>query len=109
MIRLDSSLHAALVVLMASMWTPLATAQTAAVPPAKPVAPAATADAASLPYRSALEGYQRYTDEKTVNWKEANDAVARIGGWREYAKEASQSQAPRGDAKLDSGTAPAKP
>ena len=108
-IRLDSSLHTALVVLMASLWTPLATAQTAAVPPAKPVVPTATTDAASLPYRSALEGYQRYTEEKTVNWKEANDATARIGGWREYAKEASQSQAQEGPAKLDSGTAPPKP
>lgn len=108
-IRLDSSLHVALVVLMASLWPPLATAQTAAVPPAKPVVPTATADAAPLPYRSALEGYQRYTEEKTVNWKEANDAVARIGGWREYAKEASQVQTPAGSTKLDSGAAPAKP
>ncbi len=108
-IRFDSSLHAALVVLMASLWNPQATAQTAAVPPAKPVVPTVTTDAASLPYRSALEGYQRYTEEKTVNWKEANDAVARIGGWREYAKEASQTQAQEGAAKLDSGTAPPKP
>ena len=109
MIRLDSSLHAALVVLLASLWTPLATAQTAAVPLAKPVVPTATTDAASLPYRSALEGYQRYTDEKTVNWKEANDTTARIGGWRAYAKEASQEQVAEGSAKLDSGAPPAKP
>ena len=108
-IRLDSSLHAALVVLMASLWTPFATAQTAAVPLAKPVVPAATTDAASLTYRSALEGYQRYTEEKTVNWKEANDATARIGGWREYAKEASQTQVPEGSTKPDSGATPAKP
>ena len=108
-IRLDSSLHAALVVLMASLWTPQATAQTSAVAPVKPVAPAAVADTAPPPYRSALEGYQRYTEEKMVNWKEANDATARIGGWREYAKEASQTQAQEGAAKLDSGTAPPKP
>ena len=108
-IRLDSNLHAALVVLMAFLWTPPATAQTSAVAPAKSVVPAATADAASPPYRSALEGYQRYTDEKTVNWKDANDTTARIGGWRAYAREASQSQAQEGAAKLDSGAAPAKP
>ena len=108
-IRLDSNLPAALVLLVASLWTPQATAQTSAVAPAKPVAPAAVADAAPPPYRSAFEGYQRYTDEKTVNWKEANDATARIGGWREYAKEASQSQTAAGSAKLDSGAAPAKP
>ena len=108
-IHFDSNLPAALALLVASLWTPLATAQTSAVAPAKPAAPAAVADAAPPPYRSALEGYQRYTDEKTVNWKEANNAVARIGGWREYAKEASQSQAPEGAAQLDSGAAPAKP
>ena len=107
-IRLDSNLPAALALLVASLWTIQATAQTSALAPAKPVAPAAVADAAPPAYRSALEGYQRYTDEKTVNWKEANDAAARIGGWREYAKEASQSQAQEGPAKLDSGTAPPK-
>ena len=108
-IRLDSSLHAALVVLMASLWTPLATAQTAAVPLAKPVVPTATTDAASLPYRSALEGYQRYSDEKIVNWKQANDTTGQIGGWRAYAKEASQEPSPDGAVKPASSTAPVKP
>ena len=108
-IRLDSNLPAALALLVASLWTTQAIAQTSALAPAKPVAPAAMADAAPPAYRSALEGYQRYTDEKTVNWKEANDATARIGGWREYAKEASQSQTPAGSTKPDSGIAPSKP
>ena len=108
-IRLDSNLPAALALLVASLWTTQATAQTSALAPAKPVAPAAMADAAPPAYRSALEGYQRYTDEKTVNWKEANDATARIGGWREYAREASQSQTPTGSTKPDSGAAPSKP
>ena len=107
--RLDSNLPAALALLVASLWTTQATAQASALAPAKPVAPAAVADAAPPAYRSALEGYQRYTDEKTVNWKEANDTTARIGGWREYAKEASQTQVPEGSAKPDSGAAPAKP
>ena len=108
-IRFDPNLPAALALLVASLWTTQATAQTSAAAPAKPVAPEATADATLPAYRSALEGYQRYTDEKTVNWKEANDATARIGGWREYAKEASQSQMPAGSTKSDSGAAPAKP
>ena len=108
-IRLYINLPAALALLVASLWISQASAQASAVAPAKPVAPAAVADAAPPPYRSTLEGYQRYTDEKTVNWKEANDATARIGGWREYAKEASQSQTPAGSGKHDSGTAPAKP
>ena len=41
-------------------------------------------------YKSAFEGYQPFTDDKTVNWKEANDNVARIGGWRAYAKQAQE-------------------
>lgn len=58
-------------------------------------APTASAPVSSAPeFRSALEGYQPYTDEKTINWKEANDLTGRIGGWRAYAKEAQQPAAP---------------
>jgi hypothetical protein len=56
--------------------------------PARPAA--TTAPAAGAATRSALEGYQPYTDEKTVDWKAANDSVGRIGGWRAYAREAAQ-------------------
>jgi len=112
-IRLNSNLLAALALLVASMWTTQVSAQASATAstasPANPGAPAAMAEVAPPAYRSALEGYQRYTDEKTVNWKEANDTTARIGGWREYAKEASQPQAQESSAKPDSGAAPAKP
>jgi hypothetical protein len=108
-IRLYSNLPAALTLLVASLWATQVNAQASAASPAHPVAPAATAEAAPPAYHSALEGYQHYTDEKTVNWKEANDATARIGGWREYAKEASQSMAPEGAAKSDSRAVPAKP
>jgi hypothetical protein len=110
-IRLYSNLPAALTLLVASLWATQVNAQAsaAAASPADPVAPAAMAQAASPAYRSTLEGYQRYTDEKTINWKEANDATARIGGWREYAKEASQAQAQESSAKPDSGAAPIKP
>ena len=48
-----------------------------------------------LAYRSALEGYQPFTDSKPVPWREANDNVGRIGGWRAYANEA-QGTAPAG-------------
>ena len=108
-IRLYSNLPAALVVLMASLWVTKVSAQASAALPAQPVTPAAMAQAAAPAYRSALEDYQRYTDEKIVNWKEANESVERIGGWREYAKEASQSQALEGAAKPDSGAAPTTP
>lgn len=52
-----------------------ATGTTAAAPPA---------------FSSALAGYQPYTDEKIVSWKQANDNTARIGGWRAYAREAAE-------------------
>ena len=78
------------------LWAGLATAQVNT--PQTPSAPPA--------FRSALEGYKPYTDEKTVNWKEANDSAARIGGWRAYAKEASQ---PEGGAKPQQPDARAKP
>lgn len=59
---------------------------------AAPAAPMATATSpAPAVYRSAFEGYQPYTEEKTISWKEANDLTGRIGGWRAYAKEAQQS------------------
>ncbi len=69
--------------LLLSVGTSFASAQTpdTAAPAAVPA-----------PFRSAFEGYQPYTDEKTVNWKQANDQVGRIGGWRAYAKEAQSPQ-----------------
>ena len=54
------------------------------------VLPVATPAPASAPYKSAFEGYQAYSDEPMVNWKAANDEVARIGGWRAYARQAQQ-------------------
>ena len=106
-----SNLPVALALLAGSLWIPQASAQASAsaASPSNPVTPAATAQAPPSPYRSALEDYQRYTDEKTVNWKDANDATARIGGWREYAREASQAQAQERSSMPDSGAAPAKP
>lgn len=42
-----------------------------------------------LTYKSALEGYRPFADEKPIPWKEANETVYRRGGWQAYAKEAS--------------------
>ena len=96
-IRFYSKLPAALVLLAASLGTAQVRAQISADSPAPPA------------YRSAFEGYQPYTDEKIVNWKEANDNAGRIGGWREYAKEASESQKPEGAVKPDPDAPPAQP
>jgi hypothetical protein len=71
---------------------PVARAQTAPAQ-AAPAASAAAVAKPELPYRSPFEGYRRYADEPVVSWKDANDNVGRIGGWRVYAQEASGNAA----------------
>jgi hypothetical protein len=44
----------------------------------------------SVRYESAFGQFRRIGDDKPVAWREANDAVARIGGWRVYAREAQR-------------------
>jgi hypothetical protein len=66
------------------------------VRPAPPVAadpldPQARVPAAS--YTSALSTYRRLGEDKTLPWKEANETVNRIGGWRAYARKAQQPDA----------------
>lgn len=39
---------------------------------------------------SAFTDYRRHADTRLRPWKDANDAVGRIGGWRAYAREASR-------------------
>lgn len=43
-------------------------------------------------HSSALSSYRRLGDDKRIDWKEANAAVNRIGGWRAYAREAQQPE-----------------
>lgn len=77
----------------------VASASAVAQGAANPASPSAVSTTAAAPtaggevaapgaYRSAFEGYQAFSDEKVVGWKEANDTVGKIGGWREYAKQA---------------------
>lgn len=92
-----------------------ATAQPTSPTPRQSPAPAASVTstrADTTPYRSALENYQPYADEKVRPWKEANDAVRAIGGWRTYAKEANEQSgktpaSPAGS--VDPATGRAKP
>jgi hypothetical protein len=37
---------------------------------------------------SSLAGYRPLGDEARVSWKDANETVNRIGGWRAYARQA---------------------
>jgi hypothetical protein len=47
-----------------------------------------------LTHESAFKHYRGQRDEKLRGWKDANDEVGRIGGWRAYAREAQQADAP---------------
>lgn len=64
----------------------------AAAQSAKPRPDPADAQAAApaLAHRSALAGYRKHDNgSPPLAWREANDAVERIGGWRAYAREAA--------------------
>lgn len=54
------------------------------------------ADAAVPPvvYSSPLARYRMAGDVEVGSWTEVNETVTRIGGWRTYAREASQPEAP---------------
>jgi hypothetical protein len=68
---------------------PTATAQPTASKPT-------TAEAGAGLYQTAFSGYRRYGDEPLVPWKQANDVVGRIGGWKAYAREAAAPSPPAG-------------
>ena len=71
----------------------LATLAAQAQPAAKAARPDPLDPKASVPalsYESSFSQYRRLGDEKPVSWRDANDTVTRIGGWRVYAREAQQ-------------------
>lgn len=41
----------------------------------------------SIVYRSSFDGYQSDRETNAMAWKQANDTVHTIGGWRSYARE----------------------
>ena len=93
----------ALLALTATAVHAQSTASTAPVVTAgQPVAPPV--------FSSVFDGYQPYTEEKTANWRQANDNTARIGGWRAYAKEAAEpNPAMLPTPAITPATTPAKP
>ena len=73
------------------------TALTALTAHAQPGAPSTRPDPldpkASIPtlsYQSSFSQYRGLDDGKLISWRDANDTVTRIGGWRVYAREAQQ-------------------
>lgn len=105
---------AALTIAALPFYVGLTHAQTSTAPapstsPSASSRPSAMTKSAPAPYRSAMDDYKPYTDEKVIDWKQANDNTARIGGWREYAKEAQQREAADASAKPTTDVKPAKP
>jgi hypothetical protein len=73
-------------------------------PAARPDPLDAKASVPALSYRSSFSRYPAFGDDRPLSWREANDAVARIGGWRAYTREAQQPEvAPSG---ADATTSP---
>lgn len=65
-------------------------------------------------YQSAFDDYRPFGEEQLTSWREANDTVGRIGGWRAYAREAQQPEGsspalPRAPAGTDAKPAPRDP
>ena len=43
-------------------------------------------------HRSSFSTYRRFADQEVADWRESNDNVGRIGGWRAYAQESRPSK-----------------
>ncbi len=69
-----------------------------------PVSRPAASSAQQGPYKSAFQDYRPYTDDKLSDWKESNDTVGAIGGWRAYAKQAQQATTEGADSSSEAGT-----
>jgi hypothetical protein len=96
---------------------------TRAAPAAQPANPAGGGDRSdpvdpgvavpALLHRSAFDRYRAMSDENVGSWRDANDLVGRIGGWRAYAREAhgldGGSAAPAGASTPATPGTPAKP
>ena len=78
-----------------------AQAQTSA-PITRPDPLDAQARVPALVYRSSLVPAPLPGADKPVPWRDANDTVSRIGGWRAYAREA-QAPAPATSAPVHGG------
>jgi hypothetical protein len=63
----------------------------------------------SVRYESTFAQFRRIGDDKPVGWREANDAVARFGGWRVYAREAQQPEPAMADEPAAPAAAPTQP
>lgn len=54
--------------------------------------PAERAPDAQATYQSALQGYRPFADEPVRPWREVNDEVGKLGGWRAYGRESYEAR-----------------
>jgi len=87
---------AVLAVLLSMPATAVAQDRAAPRPDVRPEAADPRAATVPLVHRSALSSYRRTggEDPPATAWREANDTVGRIGGWRAYAREAQAGATP---------------
>ena len=64
---------------------------------------------APFKYQSPFRDYRVLGEDKRILWKDANDEVARIGGWRAYAREAQQAAPEKPAAETPPAAAPSVP
>lgn len=91
--------------LFTAVLTAQAQAQTPPAARSDPLDPKAQVPA--LHYESSFAQFRRFGDEKPVAWRDANEAVARIGGWRVYAREAQQPERAATEMRVAPAQAPA--
>lgn len=48
--------------------------------------------AEALRFESAFDGYAPYAPQPVAPWRQSNDRVGEVGGWRAYAREAAQPE-----------------
>ncbi|RPH65205.1 MAG: hypothetical protein EHM83_06960 [Burkholderiales bacterium] len=88
--RIRWCLPALLVAVASAAAAPITVHAQAPAHPDRPDPLDAQAPVAPLQYRSGFGDYRRLADEPVGSWSEANDRVGRIGGWKVYAREASE-------------------
>jgi hypothetical protein len=55
-----------------------------------PVTSAGETEPSAQPAPTPFENYQGWRDEPLQDWREVNDRVGEIGGWRTYLRESQQ-------------------
>lgn len=67
----------------------------------------ASAAVPAMKYESPFATYRQLGEDKSTVWRDANDTVGKIGGWRAYAREAARSREAE-EAGKPKSTAPAR-